>query len=312
MSAPGGHRGDVGDPVRQAGAPHARIPRRPAAAAGGEAVDAVGETVTARGALQIAGAPEPDVYLAALGPQMLKLAGRRTAGTLTWMTGPKTLGEHVGADTARGRRRGRPSGGRGAGGGGAAGQRHRRRRGGAGAGRRTVRDLRVPAVVSRDARPRGVLRIRRTPPSSATRNTVSDRLDELAASASTSSPRSSSTRRLRCANAPGRCCGRRTHDGPNSLWCDRGHRRTVDRTTGSGVTDPKCRQEVKADRARLMRRPQVSSRTRPFLCARRMFAHLTQKAPNGASSHGRRNTLNFERLRRLCRFRRIVFNSGIG
>lgn len=62
----------------------------------GEAVNAVGETVTARGALQISGAPTPEVYLAALGPQMLKLAGRRTAGTLTWMCGPKTLGDHIG------------------------------------------------------------------------------------------------------------------------------------------------------------------------------------------------------------------------
>ena len=61
----------------------------------GEAVNAVGETVTARGALQITGAPTPEVYLAALGPQMLKLAGRRTSGTLTWMCGPKTLGEHI-------------------------------------------------------------------------------------------------------------------------------------------------------------------------------------------------------------------------
>jgi 5,10-methylenetetrahydromethanopterin reductase len=61
----------------------------------GEAVNAVGETVTARGALQIAGAPRPEIYLAALGPQMLKLAGRRTSGTLTWMCGPKTLGEHI-------------------------------------------------------------------------------------------------------------------------------------------------------------------------------------------------------------------------
>ena len=49
-----------------------------------------------RGSLQIPGAPTPDVYIAALGPQMLRLAGRRTAGTLTWMTGPKTLAEHVG------------------------------------------------------------------------------------------------------------------------------------------------------------------------------------------------------------------------
>jgi F420-dependent oxidoreductase-like protein len=61
----------------------------------GQAVNAVGETVTARGALQIAGAPTPQIYLAALGPQMLKLCGKRTAGTLTWMCGPKTLGEHI-------------------------------------------------------------------------------------------------------------------------------------------------------------------------------------------------------------------------
>ncbi|AGB20658.1 F420-dependent oxidoreductase, MSMEG_4879 family [Mycobacterium sp. JS623] len=61
----------------------------------GQPADAVGETVTTRGSLQIPGAPVPDVYIAALGPQMLKLAGRRTAGTLTWMTGPKTLAEHV-------------------------------------------------------------------------------------------------------------------------------------------------------------------------------------------------------------------------
>jgi F420-dependent oxidoreductase-like protein len=62
----------------------------------GQPANAVGETVTTRGAVQIPGAPTPDVYIAALGPQMLRLAGRRTAGTLTWMTGPKTLSEHVG------------------------------------------------------------------------------------------------------------------------------------------------------------------------------------------------------------------------
>jgi 5,10-methylenetetrahydromethanopterin reductase len=62
----------------------------------GETAEAVGETVTTRGSLQIPGAQAPDVYIAALGPQMLRLAGRRTAGTLTWMTGPKTLAEHVG------------------------------------------------------------------------------------------------------------------------------------------------------------------------------------------------------------------------
>ncbi|ORV19547.1 TIGR03564 family F420-dependent LLM class oxidoreductase [Mycobacterium celatum] len=62
----------------------------------GQKADAVGETITTRGALQIPGAKAPDVYIAALGPQLLRLAGRRTAGTVTWMTGPKTLAEHIG------------------------------------------------------------------------------------------------------------------------------------------------------------------------------------------------------------------------
>ncbi|MGE0220404.1 TIGR03564 family F420-dependent LLM class oxidoreductase [Mycolicibacterium sp.] len=61
----------------------------------GEPVDVVGETATARGVLRIADAPAPEIYLAALGPQMLKLCARRTSGTLTWMCGPKTLGEHI-------------------------------------------------------------------------------------------------------------------------------------------------------------------------------------------------------------------------
>ncbi len=62
----------------------------------GKEVNAEGELVTTRGALQILGAPTPEVYIAALGPQMLRVAGRRTAGTITWMTGPKTLKEHIG------------------------------------------------------------------------------------------------------------------------------------------------------------------------------------------------------------------------
>lgn len=57
--------------------------------------DASGEFWTTRGSLKVPGAPTPDVYLAALGPQMLRLAGRRSAGTMTWMTGPKTLANHV-------------------------------------------------------------------------------------------------------------------------------------------------------------------------------------------------------------------------
>lgn len=62
----------------------------------GEPADAPGELVTTRGALQIPNVPTPQVYVAALGPQMLRVAGKRTAGTITWMTGPKTLREHVG------------------------------------------------------------------------------------------------------------------------------------------------------------------------------------------------------------------------
>ena len=62
----------------------------------GQPADVTGELVTTRGSLLIPGAPTPDVYVAALGPQMLRVAGRRTAGTVTWMTGPKTLGEHIG------------------------------------------------------------------------------------------------------------------------------------------------------------------------------------------------------------------------
>ena len=72
--------------------------------------DATGETVITRGSLRI-DAPRPDVYIAALGAQMLRLAGRRTSGTVTWMTGPRTLAEHVGP-TLRGaaEEAGRPPG----------------------------------------------------------------------------------------------------------------------------------------------------------------------------------------------------------
>jgi 5,10-methylenetetrahydromethanopterin reductase len=62
----------------------------------GEEADATGQLVTTRGSLRISGVAAPQVYIAALGPQMLRLAGRRTAGTITWMTGPKTLASHIG------------------------------------------------------------------------------------------------------------------------------------------------------------------------------------------------------------------------
>ena len=58
----------------------------------GEPSRAAGETIVARGQLEI-DAPTPPVLVAALGPQMLKLAGRRCDGTITWMTGEATLAE---------------------------------------------------------------------------------------------------------------------------------------------------------------------------------------------------------------------------
>jgi 5,10-methylenetetrahydromethanopterin reductase len=37
----------------------------------------------------------PKVMIAALGPQMLRLAGRRTDGTILWCVGPKTIRTHI-------------------------------------------------------------------------------------------------------------------------------------------------------------------------------------------------------------------------
>ncbi|MCV7429833.1 TIGR03564 family F420-dependent LLM class oxidoreductase [Mycobacterium montefiorense] len=61
----------------------------------GEEAHAIGEMVTTGGSLRISGVTPPPLYIAALGPQMLRVAARRTAGTITWMTGPKTLANHI-------------------------------------------------------------------------------------------------------------------------------------------------------------------------------------------------------------------------
>jgi F420-dependent oxidoreductase-like protein len=58
-------------------------------------VDYEGETVTARSALDVRGSSPVQVVLAAMGPQMLELAGGTADGTVTFMTGPKTLATHV-------------------------------------------------------------------------------------------------------------------------------------------------------------------------------------------------------------------------
>jgi F420-dependent oxidoreductase-like protein len=41
------------------------------------------------------GATPPPVLVAALGPAMLRLTGELADGTITWMTGPRTLAEHI-------------------------------------------------------------------------------------------------------------------------------------------------------------------------------------------------------------------------
>lgn len=58
-------------------------------------VSFAGETVTARIGLDVRGSSPVRVVLAALGPRMLELAGGRADGTVTWMTGPATLTDHV-------------------------------------------------------------------------------------------------------------------------------------------------------------------------------------------------------------------------
>lgn len=61
----------------------------------GENASVSNDTVTARAQLTPEDAPPVPVMVAALGPKMLRLAAEKTAGTITWMTGPKTLGEHT-------------------------------------------------------------------------------------------------------------------------------------------------------------------------------------------------------------------------
>ncbi|NUR89221.1 MAG: TIGR03564 family F420-dependent LLM class oxidoreductase, partial [Nonomuraea sp.] len=60
----------------------------------GEQVKYRGETLSANIGLTTPGAGLP-VLVAALAPRMLKLAGAVADGTVLWMTGPKTVAEHV-------------------------------------------------------------------------------------------------------------------------------------------------------------------------------------------------------------------------
>ena len=61
----------------------------------GEPVSHHGETLTAVGSVDLPDVEAPPVLLAALGPAMLRLAGEVADGTITWMTGPRTLADHI-------------------------------------------------------------------------------------------------------------------------------------------------------------------------------------------------------------------------
>jgi F420-dependent oxidoreductase-like protein len=54
-----------------------------------------GEEFRVSANMSVAGATPCPILLAALAPKMLALAGREGDGTITWMTGPKTLREHT-------------------------------------------------------------------------------------------------------------------------------------------------------------------------------------------------------------------------
>jgi F420-dependent oxidoreductase-like protein len=61
----------------------------------GESVKFKGETLSAIGQVGVPGSTPPTVLLAAMAPVMLRLAGAVADGTITWMTGPKTVAGHI-------------------------------------------------------------------------------------------------------------------------------------------------------------------------------------------------------------------------
>ncbi|MCP3911222.1 MAG: TIGR03564 family F420-dependent LLM class oxidoreductase [Actinomycetia bacterium] len=60
-----------------------------------EQISYSGETLTGRGTAIMTGVPAPKLYVAALGPQMLKLSARYADGTILWMTGKETVRNHT-------------------------------------------------------------------------------------------------------------------------------------------------------------------------------------------------------------------------
>lgn len=74
------------------------------------AVSYKGETISAEATLGVEPRISPPVVIAALGEQMLNVAGTMADGTMTWMTGPATLGSHiVPTITSAAKRAGRPA-----------------------------------------------------------------------------------------------------------------------------------------------------------------------------------------------------------
>jgi 5,10-methylenetetrahydromethanopterin reductase len=61
----------------------------------GKPVSFQGELYRVNAGLQVAGGTPVPLVVAALGPLMLRVAGRLADGTATWMTGPRTLAEHT-------------------------------------------------------------------------------------------------------------------------------------------------------------------------------------------------------------------------
>jgi F420-dependent oxidoreductase-like protein len=61
----------------------------------GEPVKFAGDLYRVQGGIQVPGAEVVPLVVAALGPVMLGHTGRLTDGTITWMTGPQTLENHI-------------------------------------------------------------------------------------------------------------------------------------------------------------------------------------------------------------------------
>ena len=61
----------------------------------GRPVAHAGEEYRVNGAVAVPGGTRPNVVIAALGEQMLKVTARLADGTLTWCTGPQTLADHT-------------------------------------------------------------------------------------------------------------------------------------------------------------------------------------------------------------------------